>query len=214
MDKQYTVIGLGRFGSAVARSLYELGNEVVAVDINEENIQNLDGQISHGLVGDSTHEDILRAAGVREVDAVILAVTDFKTSVMTALICKEIGANTIIAKARDGIHQKALEKIGVDKVIVPERDSAYKLAHNLDFQNSVDLLKLNSNYEIVELIVPEKWVGKTIIQLDVRKKYNITILGINRSQKFIGNPDPSVDLKPGDTILVLGNSEDISKFMK
>ncbi|WP_103981851.1 potassium channel family protein [Helcococcus massiliensis] len=210
--KQYTVIGLGRFGKSVARGLYELGNEVIVIDIDEENVNALGDNLTSALIGDSTQVDILKAAGVTEVDVVIIGVTDFKTSVMTAALCEELGAKKIIAKARDEVHQQILTKVGVEKAIIPEKESGKKLAHNLVYGNAIEMLHLDSDYEIVEIIVPEKWIGKTLIQLDVRNKYGLTILGINRDQKFIGNPDASTDFKTGDTVLIMGEMEAVNMF--
>lgn len=211
--KQFAVLGLGRFGSSVAETLYELGHEVVVVDFDEENINNFDEKSTHGIIGDTTHEDVLRAAGVREVDTVIIAITDFQTSVMTALLCKELGAKKIIAKARNDKHAKILEQIGVDKVVVPEKDMGRKLAHNLSSRNVIDIITLSSNYEIIEIKAPQSWIGSTIAQVDVRKRFGLNILGINRGElEFIGNPQPSVDIKKNDSLIVLGSTSDLAKL--
>lgn len=211
--KQYAVLGLGRFGTSVAETLYELGHEVVVVDFDEDNINRLVDNSTHGIIGDTTQEDVLRAAGVREVDTVIIAITDFQTSIMTSLLCKELKANKIIAKARNDSHAKILEKIGVDTVVVPEKDMGRKLAHNLSSRNVVDLITLSSNYEIIEIKSPKSWIGSTIAQLDVRKKYGLSILGINRGEsEFIGNPTPNTDIKTGDSLIVLGSTMELAKI--
>lgn len=210
--KQYAVIGLGRFGTSVASTLHELGHEVVVVDENEDNINELGDYCTHGLIGDSTQMDVLRAAGVKEVDSVIIAITNFETSIMTALLCKELGAKNIIAKARNDSHAKILERIGVDNVVIPEKDMGKKLAHNLSSKNVVDIITLSSNYDIVEMKVPESWQGKTIAQLDIRKHYGLNILGVNKDGEFVGNPSPSMDLKPGDNLIIMGSTNEISKI--
>lgn len=211
--KQYTVIGLGRFGSSVAKSLIKLGHEVVVVDTNEDNITALDVNPTHALIGDSTHADILKAAGVKEVDVVIIAMTDFETSVLTSLLCKELGAKKIISKARDAVHRNVLIKIGVDEAIIPEWDAGLRLAHNLSSRNIIDMIQLSSDYEIVEVSIPENWIGKTVAQLDIRKKYSVNILGINRGKEnFIGNITPDTSIKPGDSLVILGKLEEINKI--
>lgn len=211
--KQYTVIGLGRFGTSVARSLLKLGHEVVVIDSKEDNIINLGIESTHALIGDSTHRDVLKAGGIKEVDVVIIGITNFETSIMTALLCKELGAKKIIAKAKDITHKKILQKLGVDETIIPEYDSGNRLAHNLSNRNVIDMIELSSNYEIVEVIAPEDWIGKTIIQLDIRKKYSVNVLGINRGEdNFIGNISPDTSIKPGDSLIILGKMEDISKI--
>lgn len=211
--KQFTVIGLGRFGSSVAKSLIKLGHEVVVVDTNEDNITALDVNPTHALIGDSTHADILKAAGVKEVDVVIIAMTDFETSVLTSLLCKELGAKKIISKARDAVHRNVLIKIGVDEAIIPEWDAGLRLAHNLSSRNIIDMIQLSSDYEIVEVSIPENWIGKTVAQLDIRKKHNVNILGINRGKEnFIGNITPDTSIKPGDSLVILGKLEEINKI--
>lgn len=211
--KQFTVIGLGRFGSSVAKSLIKLGHEVVVVDSNEENISNLEVNPTHALIGDSTHLDILKAAGVKEVDVVIIAVTDFETSILTALLCKELGAKKIISKARDAVHRNVLNKIGVDEVIIPEWDAGLRLAHNLSSRNIIDMIQLSSDFEILEVSIPKDWVGQTVAQLDIRKNYNVNILGINRGKdNFIGDIKPDTSIKPGDRLIILGKLDGINKI--
>lgn len=211
--KQFTVLGLGRFGKSVAQTLFELGHEVIVVDINEDNINDIEEEVTHGLIGDTTHEDVLLAAGVKEVDGVIIAITDFETSIMTSLLCKELEVENIIAKAKDDKHAKILEKIGVDNVVVPEKDMGRKLAHNIATKNVVDIFTLSSNYEIIEIITPKSWEGSTIAQLDIRKKYGLNILGINRGEEeFIGNPSPSTDIKENDRLIILGSTSQIAKL--
>lgn len=210
--KQYTVLGLGRFGTSVAETLFQLGHEVVVVDINEDNIERLEESSTHGIIGDSTQKDVLQAAGVKEVDTVVIAITDFETSIMTSILCQELGAKNIIAKAKNDRHAKILEKIGVDNVIIPEKDMGRKLAHNLSSKNVVDTITLSSNYEIIEIKAPRKWYGSTIAQQDVRKNYGFSILGINRNGDFMGNPSPSTDIKMGDTFIILGSTEQLAKL--
>lgn len=211
--KQFGVIGLGRFGKSVAKTLFDLGNEVIVIDENEDNINELSEYITHGLIGDATQKSVLEAADLQELDIVIIAITDFEASIMTSILCQEIGVKKIIAKARNDMHASILEKMGVNDVIIPEKDLGRKLAYNLSNKNVVESISLSSNYEIVEFAVPESWKGESIAQLDVRKKYGLSILGINRgTNEFIGNPKPNIDLKPNDTLLILGSSEQLKEL--
>ncbi|MDO4605208.1 MAG: TrkA family potassium uptake protein, partial [Helcococcus sp.] len=195
--KQYTVIGLGRFGSSVARTLAQIGHEVVVVDIKEELVDALSDITTTGLIGDATNKDILKAAGVKEVDTVIICMTEFESSIMTVIGCKEIGAKHIVAKAKNDSHKEILHKIGADHIVVPERDSGMRLAHNLSSRNVLDIIRLSNDYEIIEILAPDKWVGKTLSQIDLRNKYGVNVLGItHESGVFIGDPTAATDIKP------------------
>lgn len=211
--KQYTVIGLGRFGSSVAKTLAEIGHEVVVVDTNEEIVDELSSITTNGLIGDATNKDILKAAGVKEVDAVIVGVTEFEASIMTVIGLKEVGAKKIIAKAKNDTHKEILIKVGADHVVIPERDSGIRLAHNLSSRNVIDIIRLSNDYEIIEIITPDKWIGKTLSQIDLRNKYGVNVLGItNEKGKFNGNPKASTDIKPHDRLLVMGSISKLDKF--
>lgn len=211
--KQYTVIGLGRFGSSVARTLAQIGHEVVVIDIKEELVDALSDITTTGLIGDATNKDILKAAGVKEVDAVIVCVTEFEASIMTVIGCKEVGAKHIIAKAKNDSHKEILQKIGADHIVVPERDSGMRLAHNLSSRNVLDIIRLSNDYEIIEILAPEKWVGKTLSQIDLRNKYGVNVLGItHKNGVFIGDPTASTDIKPQDRMLVMGSISELDKF--
>lgn len=211
--KQYTVIGLGRFGSSVARTLAQIGHEVVVVDIKEELVDALSDITTTGLIGDATNKDILKAAGVKEVDAVIVCMTEFEASIMTVIGCKEVGAKHIVAKAKNDTHKEILHKIGADQIVVPERDSGMRLAHNLSSRNVLDIVRLSNDYEIIEILAPQKWVGKTLSQIDLRNKYGVNVLGItHESGVFIGNPTASTDIKPQDRMLVMGSISELDKF--
>lgn len=211
--KQYTVIGLGRFGSSVARTLAQIGHEVVVVDLKEELVDALSDITTTGLIGDATNKDILKAAGVKEVDAVIVCMTEFEASIMTVIGCKEVGAKHIVAKAKNDTHKEILHKVGADHIVVPERDSGMRLAHNLSSRNVLDIVRLSNDYEIIEILAPEKWVGKTLSQIDLRNKYGVNVLGItHESGVFIGNPTAATDIKPQDRMLVMGSISELDKF--
>lgn len=208
--KQFGVIGLGRFGKSVTETLYVLGHEVIVIDSEEENINEMADFASHTLIGDATQKAVLEAAGLSELDVVIVGITDFESSIMTCILCQELGVKKIIAKARSDQHAEILKKIGVQDAIIPEKDLGRKLANNLATKNVIESISLSANYEIVEFTVPHSWMGETIAQLDIRKKYGLSILGINRGEnEFIGNPKPSTDLKTTDTLLILGSTEQL-----
>ena len=181
--KTYTVIGLGRFGSAVAKKLYELNNEVLVIDENHELIQQVSNYVTHAIVADARDEAVLKTIGVQNCDCAIMAVGEgLASSFLITLALKSLGVPKVICKANDETHKKALEKIGADRVIIPERETATKLALNLSSSNVLDLIELSDDYGIAEFGVPGAWLGHSIRDLDIRAKYGINILAIEREK--------------------------------
>ena len=159
--KTYIVIGLGRFGTSVATRLYELGNEVLAIDAKEENIQQISDRVTHAAVGDARDEAVLRALGVRNFECAIVAIgEDLAASILITLTLKELGVPAVICKASNEAYKRALEKVGADRVVIPEREMAAKLAQNLSCSNIQDFIELSDTYGIADVAVPESWVGK------------------------------------------------------
>lgn len=213
--KQYVVIGLGRFGKSVAQTLAEQGHEVVVLDTDESNINDISDIVTHAIVGDATDKRVLAAAGVKEADVVIVCITKFETSIMTSLLCQELGAKKIIAKARNDFHAETLRKLGIDHVIIPEKDMGKKLGLNLANSKVIEAFHLSNDYEIIEIELPAIWRGQTIAHVDIRKNYGLNILGIKRGEdNFIGNPSASTDLKPGDRLIILGSTSQIKKMQE
>lgn len=212
--KEFAVIGLGRFGSAIARTLMDLGHDVIAIDADEEVINKIAPNVTFAICANAADIDALRSIGIANVDIAIVAMSsDFEGSVLATINCKELGIGKVVAKASNETHYKILKRIGADDVVVPERDMGIKLAHNLSSKNVVELFNLSSDYEIMEIIAPKSWYGLALSQLDVRNKYGVNILGINRNtSEFIGNPEASVLIKPNDRLVVLGKSLDLAKI--
>ncbi|MGF0040506.1 potassium channel family protein [Peptoniphilaceae bacterium SGI.131] len=212
--KEFAVIGLGRFGSAIARTLMDLGHDVIAIDADEEVINKIAPNVTFAICANAGDIDALRSIGIANVDIAIVAMSsDFEGSVLATINCKELGIGKVVAKASNETHYKILKRIGADDVVVPERDMGIKLAHNLSSKNVVELFNLSSDYEIMEIIAPKSWYGLALSQLDVRNKYGVNILGINRNtSEFIGNPEASVLIKPNDRLVVLGKSLDLAKI--
>jgi trk system potassium uptake protein TrkA len=213
MKRQFAVIGLGRFGSSVAKTLSKLNFEVLAIDDREDRIQEMSAIVTHAVQADSTDEEALRAMGIRNFDVVVVAIgEDIQASILTTLILKEIGIPTIVVKAVNELHGKVLKKIGADKVIYPERDMGQRVAHHLISSNILDHIELSADYSIVEISVSNQMVGKSLRQLDIRAKYGCNVIAIKQQEKLIIPPSGEDPLKPEDVLVIVGNNENLQTF--
>lgn len=211
--KQYAVIGMGRFGSSVAKSLYDMGYEVLAVDSSESRIQAINQLVTHAIQVDSTDEEALRAIGIRNFDVVVVAIgQDIQSSILTTLILKEMGIGTLIVKAQNELHGKVLKRIGADKVIFPERDMGQRVAHNLVSPNILDYIELSDDYSIIEVKASRKMIGKTIGELDIRAVYHCNVMGIKNGDKMNIAPHAEDTLWESDVLVVVGKNADLINF--
>ncbi len=213
--KQFAVFGLGSFGSSLARNLFELGNDVYAVDKSEELINDIADEVTYAVQADITDIHALKAIGVQNVDVVIVALsTDLNASFSGVINAKELGVKTVYAKAHNDAQAKVLYKLGVDKVILPEKEMGRKLAHHLTHSSFMDLIELDPSHTLMEIEVLPSWQGQTLIQLDLRAKYNISIIVIKRADDVIVNPSADEKLQAGDRLIVIGDINEINKLMK
>lgn len=206
---QFLVLGLGRFGESVARNLYKLGKDVLAVDHDAQVIEEISPFVTQAVQTDVTDEDALSALGAGNFDVAVVATGDVRSSILVSLMVKEMGVNTVVAKAVDELHAKVLKKVGVDRIVFPEREMGMRIAKSLVSPHVVDLMELSNDYEIVEVTLPEKWASQSIIKLDVRRKYGLNILAVRRGEQFTVSPPADFVLENGDTLLVLGKENDI-----
>jgi trk system potassium uptake protein TrkA len=214
-NKQFAVIGLGRFGRAVSMTLKKLGYEVLGTDIDDKKVSQAlsDQLVSHALQVDSTDPLALQEAGVLEMDTVIVAIGNYiQESVITTLNLKEARVAHVVAKASSEVHMKLLKKVGADHVVFPEHDAGQQLARSLTNTEILARFELDPESSIVELFVPKEFSDRTISELDLRRRYGISLLAISQGDKFITNPDPSKVLKKGMAMVVLGSNEDINKL--
>jgi trk system potassium uptake protein len=210
MAKQYAVIGMGRFGTSVARTLYEMGFDVLGIDSDEDIIQDTADLVTHAVTADSTDENALKAIGIRNFDVVVVAIgNDVKNSILTTLILKELGVKFILVKAQDEMHGKVLEKIGADRVVYPERDMGYRVAHNLVSPNILDYIELAPDYSILEIQVPSKFVGRSLEQIDIRREYGCNVMAIKHGKDINIAPIATDILHDGDVLVVVGKNEDL-----
>ena len=213
--KSYIVIGLGRFGSALACQLCSLGAEVLAMDIRSDLVQHVAGEVTHAVVGDAQDKEVLRALGVRDFDCAILAIgEDLAASVLTAMNLRELEVPYIVCKAHDETHRRVLEKLGVDRVVIPEQEQGQRLARSLHSHNVLDYIELSEDYGILEVPAPKSWMGKTLKELNVRAKMGVNIIAVENNKKTNVSPAAEYEIRPGDILVVLGDTYALEAVQK
>ena len=213
INKSYAVFGLGRYGIAVAKELVNNGADVLAVDIDEDIVNSAVADIPFCRCADITDPEVIKQLGISNVDVVVIAMANnLEASVMSVILCKEAGVKMVIAKCADEMQGKILCKVGADKVVYPENESGVRLAKNLLSAGMVDLIDLSEDISVIEIPVKEKWVGKTLIELDLRKKYAINIIAIRNGEDILVNVDPNVQLSKEMQLVVIINKTNINKL--
>lgn len=213
--KSYMVIGLGRFGSEVARRLCQLGCEVLALDNRADLVQQISSDVTHAVVGDARDKEVLRALGAAEFDCGIVAIGDsLADSVLATMNLKELGVQRVVCKAHDETHRQVLKKLGADQVVIPEQENAYRLARSLSSINVLDYIELSDDYGIVDVPAPEKWFDKTLIQLNVRAKLGVNILAVKRENGITVSPAADFAIQKGDILVILGDTAALNAVQK
>jgi trk system potassium uptake protein TrkA len=211
--QQFVVVGLGRFGSSLALELMDLGYEVLGIDRNEEVVHEFSNRLTHAVVADSTEEEVLKSLGVRNFDCGIVAIgSDIQTSILTAILLKDSGIKTVVAKAISVLHGRALEKLGIDRVIFPERDMGVRVAHQLVTTNMLDYIELSKDYSIVELKAPNCLNGKSLAELNPRVRFGCSIVALHREHGIIVAPTAMDQIREGDIMVVIGPNRKIDEF--
>ena len=207
-NRQVLVIGLGRFGQSLARALIAGGAEVMAMDASEDATEEVADEVTHVMIADSTEENVLKEVGPEQFDIVVCAIGgDIQASIMTTLLLKELGTKKLIAKASTALHGRALEKLGVDRVVYPERDMAQRLAQDVFAPNINELMPLTLTQSMFEMPAPKRFAGKSLIELNLREQYGFNVVAIKREGEMIVSPSPSEGLGADDVLIVLGNRE-------
>ncbi|MDO5400269.1 MAG: TrkA family potassium uptake protein [Eubacteriales bacterium] len=213
--KSYIVIGLGRFGQAIARQLCKLGAEVLVMDCNATLIQQISGDVTHAVVGDAQDKEVLRALGVRNFDCAIVAIgDDFAASVLIAMNLKELNVPYVVCKAYNETHRRVLEKLGVDKVVIPEQEHAQRLGRSLFSHNVLEYIELSEEYGILEIPAPKSWIGKSLKDLNVRAKLGVNIIAVENGGKTNVSPAADYEIKTGDVMAVLGSAYALEAVQK
>ncbi len=210
--KQFVVVGLGRFGMSVARSLSENGYNVLAIDKQAERIQDIADSVTHAVEADATDEDALKTLGVRNFDVAVISIGDnIHANILSTLIFKEMGVPYVIVKAQDELHGKVLTKVGADRVVYPERDMGVRIAHNLISSNVLDYIEFAPDYSIVEIIATENMTGKSLADLEFRSKYGVNVMAIKRGEHINVTPGANDKILEGDTLVVMGENKKLNK---
>ena len=215
MRKEFVVIGLGRFGGSIVRELILQGANVMAIDSSQERVDDFAQIATQAIVADTTDESVIKSLGLWNFEHVIVAIgEDIQSSILTTLILKELGVPQITAKANNDYHEKVLRKIGADFVVHPERDMGIRIANNMLSNNVLDYLELSDEHSIMEIRVSDRIAGRSLVDLDIRAKYDINIVGIKRGEQILISPSPTDPILIGDILLVIGADVDINRFMK
>ncbi len=211
--KQFIVIGLGRFGTSVAETLYALGNDVLAVDIDEEAVQNIAEKVTHAVQVDANDEASLRALGIGNFDVAIISIgSDIQANILSTLLVKEMNVKHIITKANNALHAKVLYKIGANRVIFPERDMGIRVAHNLCSSNILDYIELSPDFSIAEIVTPKEWEGHSLKDLDLRVRYSINVVAIKRDDNIEVSPSADEIIQEGDIIVAIGGTAELNNI--
>lgn len=211
--KSVLVVGLGRFGSSLAKKMFDMGNDVMVVDINKDNIDAIQDSCTRAVIGDCTKPAVIKNLGISNYDMCFVTMGgNLESPLMITSNMKELGAKYIICKAANEVHKKFLIMAGADEVILPETEVAYNLAVRCSGNNIFECIELNDEYSIFELPVIPAWMGKSIAQIDVRNKYAFNILGVKKGNELMSMPESSYEFEEDDHILVMAKPTDAIKY--
>lgn len=213
MKKQYAVLGLGKFGHSVAIALENLGCNVIVVDNCSEKIQEIADSVTYAIKGDVTEVNIMKSLGARNLDGAVIGVAEnLEASIMATIITKEIGIPYVIAKASNDLHASILKRVGADAVIFPEKEMGSRIAKSIVSTNFADWIQLSDDYSMVETEVPDSWIGKTLIDLHVRQRYGINVVGIIEKGEVEVNLDPNRPLPAKAILILIASNKQLQKF--
>lgn len=215
MKKEFAVIGLGRFGGSIVEELNELDANVLAIDRDAERVKDFQDIATESVIADTTEESVLKDLGLRNFDHVIVAIGDnIQSSILTTLLLKDIGVKSVTVKAQSTYHARVLEKIGADIVVHPERDMGRRTAHKMMSSSVLDYLELSNEYSVVEYLAGKKLAGRSILELDIRAVYGISIIAIKRGDDILVSPDPNLEIERDDILIAIGEDNDLTAFEK
>jgi trk system potassium uptake protein TrkA len=213
MRKQFAVIGLGRFGTSVAKTLSALGHDVLAIDSSESAVQAVVHDVTHAVQADARDEETLKALGIRNFDVAVVAIgNELEANILITVMLKEMGVKYVVAKAQSALHGKVLERIGADKIIYPEKDMGIRLAHNLVTAHVMDFIELSPGYSIIEIIAPAAYTNKTLGELNLRARFGISVMAIKKKDTIIVAPGADALIEEDDTLVLLSKNEALAKL--
>ncbi len=213
--KQFVVIGLGRFGSSVARTLAQKGCDVMAIDSDAEKVQSLVTEVTHAVQADATDEETMKTLGVRNFDVAIVSTgSDLHASILATIIVKELGVEYVVVKAQTELQGKVLNKVGADRVVYPERDMGIRVANSLVSSNVLDYIELSPDYTIAEVIASPKFYSHSLSDLQFRTRFGVNVIAIKNGEEIIVTPKATDEIKEGDILIVMGGNEHLEKLRK
>lgn len=211
--KSFVVYGLGKFGHSVAVSLTRNGCEVLAVDQDGDRVEDIANDVTLAVRANVKDEDVYESLGLENMDGAVVAISDdMEASILATILSKEAGIPYVLAKANSDTHAAVLKKVGADQIILPEREMGSRVARNMVFGKFVDTFELSATYSMAELEVPDSWVGRTLRELDVRKRYGVNVIAVREGEKINANMDPDEPMEPHQIILTVGNNDDLKKI--
>lgn len=211
--EQVMVIGLGRFGSAVARELERLGHQVLAIDRGEQQVNDIASEVTHALQLDAADEDALRSAGAGDFQTAIVAIsTDAEPSIFATMVLKRLGVRTVIAKAGSQLHAEILSRVGADRVVLPERETGLRLAHSFNVPNVIDYLDVAPNFGIEKIRPPASFIGKSLGELDLKTRLSLTPIALRRGQQVFVNPARDERVAEGDELILIGRDDKLGQL--
>lgn len=213
MKRQFAVIGLGRFGSSVAKTLYSMGRQVLAIDLDEERVRANIQFATRAVAADASDEQVLRSLAIRNFDVVIVGIGgDVQASIMSTLMLKELGVKYVVVKAQSELHGKVLYRVGADRVVFPERDMGFRVAQNLISSNILEYIELSPDVSMIEIVAPDHIIGKELQQLDLRNRFNINVIALKHGNDVNITPRAYDRISQGDILVVVGLKEDLRRF--
>lgn len=210
--KQFLVAGLGLFGTSVALTLQQMGYEVYTLDSEESLVQDLSTQLNYVVCGDASDKKTLQSLPLEDIDVAVVAIGNVERNMMCTMLLKELGIKQVVAKAINNLHGAMLNKIGADKVVYAERDMGERVAHNLISAGVMDYIELSSEISVMSLAIPTEFVGKNLIEADLRRRYDVNVVAIKRDGRTIVNPKAQEVFQPEDEIIVLGTHEGVKRM--
>lgn len=213
MEKQYAVLGLGSFGESVALTLENMGCDVLVMDDSYEKIQDISDKVSYAMKADIADPDALQALGGKNLDGAVVAVSEnLEAGIMATMLCKEMGIPLVIAKAKNKLQGAILERVGADRIVYPEIEMGSRVAKSLVSREFMDWIELSNDYSMVEIAVPEKWAGQSLVEVNARERLGINVVGIIVNGKIDVTPDPQKPLPEGGILIVIGSNDVLEKF--
>lgn len=210
--KHFLVAGLGRFGASVALTLQDMGYDVLGVDDDENLVQDMSSKLDYVICADASNEKTLKSISLGDIDVAVVSIGDLEGNMMCTMLLKEMGVPRVVAKALNELHGKMLDKIGADKVIYAEKDMGERVAHNLISNSIMDYIELSSDMSVMSLHVPEDLIGKNLVEANLRKLYNVNVVGIRRESRTIVNPEPTQIFREGDELIIIGAHEGVTRM--